>query len=233
MGPSYLQAGGAIETRFYDLLDLYDSKAAAKQVEAKWCEVAEQMSFLDRDAVVRALVDSGYPDAVRLLKISQRLSEPDVRQDMKQPGAIRHTPPCRSWAGNELPADTVGVGDSADRKEWDQELGYDVSAPMLLEDRVPAIRPSASKVAGGDIFPGDRARAVEKADGLKDDQKGVCLEVQGDMIWVKFDGEPVPRWVKNDMLSQDKEKEQILQEIEQEQQQGDTGGGLAGLLGAM
>lgn len=234
-GPAYLAPGGATETRFYDLLDLYDERAASQQIEAKWIDVSKGMSFLDRDAVVRALVDSGYPDAVGLLKVSQMESLPDVREDVKQPGAIRRTPPEQSWAGNEIPADTMGVGDAASRKEWDQEIGYDVSAPMLYEDRVPPIRPSASrKVAGGDIHPGDRVRANEKADGLKDDQQGVCLEVQGDMVWIKFDGEPVPRWLKNDMLTQDKEKEQVLQDIEQEEKGGEGGeGGLAGLLGAM
>ena len=244
MGPSYLPVGGAAETRFYDLLDLYDGRAASQQIEARWVDVSKGMNFLDRDAVVRALVDSGYPDAVKLLKVSQMQSEPDVRQDVAQPGAVRRTPPEQAWSGNEIPADTMGVGDAADPENWDQELGYDTSAPMLLEDRVPPIRPSASrKTAGGDIHPGDRVRATEKADGLKDDQKGVCLEVQGDMVWIKFDGEPVPRWLKNDMLTQDKEKEQVLQEMEQEQQGGgegggkggggEGGGGLAGLLGAM
>lgn len=237
MGPAYLSPGGPAETRFYDLLDLFDERAASQQIAAKWLDVTKDMNFLDRDAVVRALVDSGYPEAVGLLKVGQRVSEPDVREDMKQPGAVRHTQPEQSWAGNEIPAETMGVGDSASRKEWDQELGYDVSAPMLLEDRVPPIRPSASrKTAGGDIHPGDRVRATEKADGLKDDQKGVCLEVQGDMVWIKFDGEPVPRWLKNDMLTQEQEKEQVLQEMEQEQQGGEgggEGGGLAGLLGAM
>lgn len=173
-----------------------------------------------------------------LRKAAQMHSQPDVREDTKQPGAVRHLRPEDAWNTHEIPADTVGVSDSAPRKTWDQSIGYDASVPgnELLGGTVPAIRPSASKTAGGDIHPGDRVRAIEKADGLQDDEEGVCLEVQNDMVWITFDGEPVPRWVRKDLLSQDQEKDQILQEIDQEkqeQQQQDGQGGLAGLMGAM
>lgn len=236
-GPEYMQEGGPSEAKFYDLLDLYDAKESEKTIDKKWEDIAEGMNFLDRDAIVRALVDSGYPDAVRLLKRAQLQSEPDVRQDVKTPGAVRRTPPGEAWAGNAIPADTAGVG-GASPAHWDQQIGYDASN-QELEDSA-RMRPSASRrVAGGDVHPGDRVKAAEKVDGLKDDQKGVCLEVQGDAVWIKFDGEPIPRWLKNDMVTQEEEKEQILQEIEQdkqeEQQEGGEGddGGLAGLLGAM
>ena len=233
LGPMYLPYGSSAESKFYDLLDLYDGKAAASRIEAKWSDVSKDLDFMGRDAVVRALVDSGYPNAIGLLRVAQRHSEPDVREDTKQPGAVRGLPPEQAWEDRQIPADTPGVGDSADPANWDQEIGYDTSVSDLLDGRVPPIRPSASKkVAGGDVHPGDRVRVVDQVDGLKDDEKGVCFEVQGDMVWVKFDGEPVPRWLKNELVTQETEKEQVLQEIE-EGDQGGEGGGLAGLLGAM
>jgi hypothetical protein len=85
---------------------------------------------------------------------------------------------------------------------------------------------------GGDLNAGDRFRVNNDGDGLEAGAKGVVMEVQDKSVRIKLDGDDNIRWVKKDMLTQDKDKESVLKEIEQEEQGGDEGGGgLAALMG--
>jgi uncharacterized membrane protein (UPF0127 family) len=99
----------------------------------------------------------------------------------------------------------------------------------LYERRPDLLALHMKEAGGGDVHPGDRVKVSKEGDGLEQDQSGVCEEVQGRAVKVKFDGEPVPRWVSKDMLSVDKSKDDILND-----DKGDGGKGgeaLGSLLG--
>ncbi|HKZ42214.1 MAG TPA: hypothetical protein VJ044_14720, partial [Candidatus Hodarchaeales archaeon] len=222
---------------FLKILDLYDRKAGEMIVANSWQEASKDLSFWERDAVVHSLVASGYPQAIGLLKVAQSDESLNIT-DKRSPGQRRKTPPEQQFQDRRIPAETPGVATDQSLPNWDQQFGYDQSvshddllAPSIGIGKAPPIRPSASKQAqggGGDIHPGDRVRATESADGLEDDMSGVCLEVQAKAIKVKFDTEPIARWVSKSLLTQEKAKDDILQEAEQEQ---DGEGGLSALMG--
>jgi uncharacterized membrane protein (UPF0127 family) len=119
---------------------------------------------------------------------------------------------------------TPGAGLDQAAPHWDQEQGYDVSVADVLDGRVPAIRPAALHRLAGEIHPGDRVVVLDRVDGLDQDAEGVCEEVQGNAIKVKLDGEPVPRWITNDLLRQDTPKDEVLEGDDE----GESVGGLLG-----
>jgi uncharacterized membrane protein (UPF0127 family) len=84
---------------------------------------------------------------------------------------------------------------------------------------------------GGDLNPGDRFSVTEDCDGLEQGAKGVVMQVQDKSVKIKLDGDDNTRWVKKDLLNQDKDKESVLKEIEQGDEGGGDGGGLAALMG--
>lgn len=70
--------------------------------------------------------------------------------------------------------------------------------------------------AAGEIHEGDRVKTTEDADGQSKDDKGTVLEIQGDAIQVKFDGEPIPRWMSRKLLTVDRAKEDALKDLEED-----------------
>jgi uncharacterized membrane protein (UPF0127 family) len=194
------------------LADMITRGVANTLIEAKANQLLGQCTYGDRDRVVRVL-HRMHGDRSLIVLRAQMNSEAPFSYD-KSVGA---NPPVSDDAVGQIPADSLGTGTTYPIP-LKQSFGYD----PLLEQTGTGTRP-ASKVAAGEIHIKDRVKATDDVDGLRRDDKGVVMEIQGDAVKVRFDGEPLPRWIDRSILTVDKAADDVEKEIE-EKEKGDGGG---------
>jgi uncharacterized membrane protein (UPF0127 family) len=189
---------------FDRISNLLETNADDSKLKQAWNEVSPSLDFWERDALVRSLDKAGYARAIGILKYAQ-----EHGKLTQSPGAVNHLNPNVEFGDHAIPADMPGLVDSYNLEHWDSSNGYDQSNPTLQDGDGPGYRPG-SKIAGGGIHPGDRVKITEQKDGLKKDDAGVATEIQEGVVLVKLDGQPIPRWLSNDLLQVDKAKDDIL-----------------------
>jgi len=194
--------------------DMISRGVASPVIEAKARQLLSECSYGDRDRVVRVL-HSRHGDSSLIVLRAQMNSEAPFSYD-KSVGA---NPPVSDDAVGQIPADSLGTG-TDQSIPLEQSFGYD----PLLDQTGTGTRP-ASKKAAGEIHIKDRVKATDDVDGLRRDDKGVVMEIQGDAVKVRFDGEPLPRWIDRSILTVDKAAEDVEKEIEEKQKEDGGGGG--------
>lgn len=183
---------------------------------AEFSRMAAGLSYGERDRVVRVLHALQGDRVFPLLRVAQTNSQLPITYN----NDVGAPPPSPGSQVGQMPDDMPGT--HTDNVPVEQMFGYD----PLQEQSGTGTR--FSRKAGGEIHIKDRVRAKNNTDGLRRDDKGVVMEIQGDAIKVRFDGEPIPRWITRDLLDVDQPAEEVEKEIQESEKGGGGEGGAAG-----